>query len=183
MASLSGGWQMRHPLNVFEQEALEALRRRVAGNYESARQRDVLTTEPNAWRRDSSTSGIAPPRAGTTELFLEMISAPGAVVSLLIDPDPIERASLSRWVKHHHDITQQFQSLGMPKSQKRGVALRRFWNEHLSIYQSASRALGHPDVPQLSNRDLKKMLEERHFKEGSTSEPGDFVIERAFAEQ
>ncbi len=32
-------------------------------------------------------------------------------------------------------------------------------------------------------RDLKKMLEERNFKEGSTSEPGDFVIERAFAEQ
>jgi len=32
-------------------------------------------------------------------------------------------------------------------------------------------------------RDLKRMLEERHFKEGNTSTPGDFVIERAFAEQ
>ena len=32
-------------------------------------------------------------------------------------------------------------------------------------------------------RDLKRMLEERHFKEGSTTTPGDFVIERAFAEQ
>lgn len=32
-------------------------------------------------------------------------------------------------------------------------------------------------------RDLKKLLEERHFKEGNTSTPGDFVIERAFAEQ
>lgn len=32
-------------------------------------------------------------------------------------------------------------------------------------------------------RDLKKMLEERQFKEGNTSTPGDFVIERAFAEQ
>jgi len=27
------------------------------------------------------------------------------------------------------------------------------------------------------------MLEERNFKEGNTSTPGDFVIERAFAEQ
>jgi ferredoxin/flavodoxin---NADP+ reductase len=26
-------------------------------------------------------------------------------------------------------------------------------------------------------------LEERQFKEGNTSTPGDFVIERAFAEQ
>jgi ferredoxin/flavodoxin---NADP+ reductase len=32
-------------------------------------------------------------------------------------------------------------------------------------------------------RDLKQMLEKRSFKEGNTSTPGDFVIERAFAEQ
>lgn len=32
-------------------------------------------------------------------------------------------------------------------------------------------------------RDIKKMLEVRGFKEGNTSTPGDFVIERAFAEQ
>lgn len=32
-------------------------------------------------------------------------------------------------------------------------------------------------------RDLKHMLETRGFKEGNTSTPGDFVIERAFAEQ
>ena len=32
-------------------------------------------------------------------------------------------------------------------------------------------------------RDLKRMLEEGGFKEGNTSKPGDFVIERAFAEQ
>jgi ferredoxin/flavodoxin---NADP+ reductase len=32
-------------------------------------------------------------------------------------------------------------------------------------------------------RDLKVMLEERGFKEGNTSAPGDFVIERAFVEQ
>ncbi|MEO8806743.1 MAG: ferredoxin--NADP reductase [Burkholderiaceae bacterium] len=32
-------------------------------------------------------------------------------------------------------------------------------------------------------RDIKHMLEARGFKEGNTSKPGDFVIERAFAEQ
>jgi ferredoxin--NADP+ reductase len=31
-------------------------------------------------------------------------------------------------------------------------------------------------------RDLKRMLEERGFNEGNTSTPGDYVIERAFAE-
>jgi ferredoxin--NADP+ reductase len=32
-------------------------------------------------------------------------------------------------------------------------------------------------------RDLKHMLESRQFVEGNTTKPGDFVIERAFAEQ
>ena len=32
-------------------------------------------------------------------------------------------------------------------------------------------------------RDLKQLLEHRGFREGNTSTPGDFVIERAFAEQ
>jgi len=32
-------------------------------------------------------------------------------------------------------------------------------------------------------KDLKGMLEGRGFREGNTSTPGDFVIERAFAEQ
>ncbi|QYF95066.1 ferredoxin--NADP reductase [Massilia sp. PAMC28688] len=32
-------------------------------------------------------------------------------------------------------------------------------------------------------RDLKTILEERGFKEGNTTSPGDFVIERAFAEK
>jgi ferredoxin--NADP+ reductase len=32
-------------------------------------------------------------------------------------------------------------------------------------------------------RDLKAMLEARAFREGNTSKPGDFVIERAFVEQ
>ena len=32
-------------------------------------------------------------------------------------------------------------------------------------------------------KDLKTMLEERGFKEGNTSRPGEFVVERAFVEQ
>ena len=32
-------------------------------------------------------------------------------------------------------------------------------------------------------KDLKRLLEARQFEEGSTTRPGDFVIERAFAEQ
>ena len=44
-----------------------------------------------------------------------------------------------------------------------------------------------PQYRYLSKKDetalMKKMLEERGFAEGNTTTPGDFVIERAFAEQ
>jgi ferredoxin--NADP+ reductase len=33
------------------------------------------------------------------------------------------------------------------------------------------------------NKDMRALLEERGFKEGSTTTPGDFVVERAFVEQ
>jgi ferredoxin--NADP+ reductase len=32
-------------------------------------------------------------------------------------------------------------------------------------------------------KDLKALLEARHFKEGNTTTPGEYVIERAFVEQ
>ena len=54
--------------------------------------------------------------------------------------------------------------------------------------------LGLPDLDPINDRvmicgspqmlkDLKVMLEKRDFEEGNTSKPGDFVIERAFADQ
>jgi ferredoxin--NADP+ reductase len=33
------------------------------------------------------------------------------------------------------------------------------------------------------NKDMRALLEARGFKEGSTTTPGDFVVERAFVEQ
>ncbi len=38
---------------------------------------------------------------------------------------------------------------------------------------------GSPGLP----ADLRHILERRGFREGNTSTPGDFVIERAFAEK
>jgi ferredoxin--NADP+ reductase len=40
-----------------------------------------------------------------------------------------------------------------------------------------------PALDPAQDRDMKTLLEARGFNEGNTSKPGDFVIERAFAEQ
>ncbi|MCW5235742.1 ferredoxin--NADP reductase [Verminephrobacter eiseniae] len=49
----------------------------------------------------------------------------------------------------------------------------------LSPMQDRVMICGSPEML----RDLKQMMRERGFNEGNTSKPGDFVIERAFAEQ
>lgn len=158
LAQLSGGWQMRHPLDVFEQEAIGSLDRVLSEGGAHHDRRTVLTTEPNAWRQWTQAFGIRPAREGTVKLFLEMIGAPGAVVALLVNPEPIARTHLEQWVEHHEAITRSFKSLDVPKSQKRATALRRFWNEHLSVYRSAWTTLGHNDIPSISNKDLKELL-------------------------
>jgi len=158
LARLSGGWQVRYPMDVLEQEAIHNLARRFTEGTERPTRRAVLTTEPNAWKRDASALGIGPPRAATVELFLEMIGAPGAVISVLVNPTPIGRAPIPQWVEHHRRITEQFRTVTLPKPQKRAMALRRFWNEHLSTYRSAARVIGLSDVPLFSDRDLKQFL-------------------------
>ncbi|NQW57572.1 MAG: ferredoxin--NADP reductase, partial [Polynucleobacter sp.] len=65
---------------------------------------------------------------------------------------------------------------------------------HLIETNKLTRDIGLPDLDQKNDRvmicgsneflkDVKKMLEARQFKEGNTTIPGDFVIEKAFAEQ
>jgi ferredoxin--NADP+ reductase len=65
---------------------------------------------------------------------------------------------------------------------------------HLIETNKLTGDIGLPDLDQKNDRvmicgsneflkDIKKMLEARQFKEGNTTIPGDFVIEKAFAEQ
>jgi ferredoxin--NADP+ reductase len=64
---------------------------------------------------------------------------------------------------------------------------------HLIETNKLTRDIGLPDLDQKNDRvmicgsneflkDIKQMLEVRQFKEGNTTIPGDFVIEKAFAE-
>jgi ferredoxin--NADP+ reductase len=64
---------------------------------------------------------------------------------------------------------------------------------HLIETNKLTRDIGLPDLDQKNDRvmicgsneflkDIKQMLEVRQFREGNTTIPGDFVIEKAFAE-
>ena len=157
LAGLSSGWQMRHPLDVLEQEAMDGLRSTVLGT-EPAPFRPIVTTEPGAWMHKSSPFGIGLAREPSAEFFLYMISSAGALVALLINPEPIKPTAQSRWVDRQRSITDQFRSLNLRKEQKRNVARRRYWNEQISTYRVAANLLGLAEIPSMSDRDLKRML-------------------------
>ena len=82
-----------------------------------------------------------------------------------------------------------------PLRQPRQMLADQTYDGHKSIHDDAMAAdLGLPALNPAEDRvmicgspemlrDLKHMLEKRGFMEGNTTKPGDFVIERAFAEQ
>lgn len=161
IASLSAGWQMRHPWNVLEQEAMEALAPRIGASTAFETGRPVVTTQPSAWQQDSSVMGLGSAPEGNMALFLAMLSAPGVIVQQLIDPQPLPRTPITTWVATHERITQQFKGLNLTKDQKRAMARRRYWNENISLYRNALiKVFGTTDYPTFSNRDLGRLLAE-----------------------
>lgn len=155
MAALSSGWQFRHPMDVFEQEALTA----VAVSYELTVddwQSRVISTEPYTWRQ-SDGFGIVQPPPADIETFKEMLLAPAVSVSLLLDPEPYDRNWLPRWAEHHQRVGRQMSQVAGSHLRRR-TARRRFWNENLGLYQQAVAALGLADLRLFSDSDLKAFL-------------------------
>lgn len=160
IASLSAGWQMRHPWKVFEQEAIEALAKRLPGKVIETG-RPVVTTEPNAWMQDTGTMGLGPRPEASTALFISMLSAPGAIIQQLIEPEAERRESLAAWVSTHERITKQFKTLNLHKDQRWTLARRRFWNENIGTYRQALfKVFETIDFPTFSDKELRRFLRE-----------------------
>lgn len=160
IASLSSGWQMRHPMNIWQQEASALLAQHLGIDDVPGADRPVITTEPRAWLYDTEGHGLGRTPFGDLALFERMLSAAGVMVQQLIDPTPLERSPLDRWVDTHARITHQFSTLPpMTKEQKRALARRRFWNENIGIYRSAlQKTFGETDFPMFSDRELRRLL-------------------------
>ena len=88
---------------------------------------------------------------------------------------------VSRQLKYYPTVTREpFQHQGRVTTViENGQLARDLGLPALNPQEDRVMICGSPEML----RDLKHMMEERGFKEGNTTKPGDFVIERAFAEQ
>jgi hypothetical protein len=158
MAALSGGWQLRHPMTVWHQEAAALLASVLEADLPAKMDLPVITLDPNALLSSGKRPEDLDPNS--SELLLLAMSSPGVLVDLLLDPERDERTEDTIWVDHHMKITSHFARLPDSKEAKRRIARRRFWNENLGIiHQEYRRFQTTKPLPGFSDKDLARLLE------------------------
>jgi len=88
---------------------------------------------------------------------------------------------VSRQLKYYPTVTREaFRNQGrVTTALESGQIARELGLPELNALEDRVMICGSPEML----RDLKHLMETRGFREGNTTTPGDFVIERAFAEQ
>jgi hypothetical protein len=161
MASLSGGWQMRHPMMVWHNEValmLGELLDAAAPPYCSL---PVNTLEPNAFLADAQRPYDMNPNSA--ELLMLTLSSPAVIVDVLLDTERDEPGSSDFWVELNQSISREVGGMKVDKEQRRLEALGRFWQNDLATARKAMRSIGldPSNLPDFSGAELARLLSQR----------------------
>jgi hypothetical protein len=158
MARLAGGWQIRHPLDIWKHEAEMTIRGHLR-RLEGAPVVHPVTTEPGALFGSDTTLGISDEMPDADKL-LAMLRMPCVVLDALVDPERApKKHELAEWVDHHLRITAQIHAQNVSKHQRRQLARRRYWNENIGFYTAAYQRLTHAvDFPMFSDSELGELF-------------------------
>lgn len=156
MASLSGGWQIRNPLDLWKWEAQEAIHKHLDRQVPTPP--PPISTEPGAMYESASNLGISAD-SNDNEIFMAMLTMPNVTLSSLVEPDLLPKAQLIDWVNRHTSTTRQMHELDVTKDERRRTARRRYWNENIAFYVRPYRALTRSlDSPSFSDKELEQFL-------------------------
>jgi hypothetical protein len=157
MAQLSGGWQIRNPLDLWKHE-VELMIRGHLGLMENAPVLHPIVTEPGALFGSHTRLGITD-ETPDMDKFMAMLTMPNVILDVLIDPERTPKHPLTKWINHHVRITSQIHVENVPKNLRRRLARRRYWNENIGFYTAAHRRLTHStDFPTFSDSQLARLL-------------------------
>lgn len=157
MARLAGGWQIRHPLDLWKHEVDRSIRLHLGLTQDSPVLHPIVT-EPGALFGRYTSLSITD-ETPNIDKFMAMLTMPSVILSQLIDPKTIEKDPITNWVRHHETITAQIRASRVPKEQRRQLARRRYWNENIGFYTTAYRRLTKSnDFPTFSDTELKRMF-------------------------
>lgn len=151
MASLTGGWQLRHPMSVWRQEAASMFAE--ALGEERPTSLPVVTLDPNALLLEGKRPADFDPDG--EDLFLYMMSSAAALVDMLLHPERTERSEPTAWLAHQRRVTAEVSGHAGSMTAKRRLALRRFWEADLQAFFNGYHDLGTTqDLPHLDDRQL-----------------------------
>lgn len=140
LASLSGGWQLRHPLAVWRAELVRVLAQLHGVNLPSDATLPVVTLEPHALLDDSVQAHDMEP--DDPQLFILAMSNPSVLLELLIEPAQAERFDPHTWVTSNQEFAKHLAGGSYTKLQKEQAAYARAWTENGSMVSAALRELG-----------------------------------------
>jgi hypothetical protein len=163
MASLSGGWQMRHPMTVWHNEVALMLGELLDAAAPPHCSLPVNTLEPNAFLADAQRPYDVNPNSA--ELLMLAIISPAVIVEVLLDPERDEPVSSNFWVELNQRISREVGGMKVDKGQRRLEALCRFWQNDLGTAHKAMRSLGldPSNLPDFSGAELVKLLSQHQM--------------------
>ena len=140
MASLAGGWQMRHPLGVRRDEMFHAVADSFGVEAAAPTERSVVTLEPHAFLNDNVDAGAL--SADDPRLFMLAATSSSVMTELLIDPKPLEDLPPAAWTAANQAQGDLISGSGWPKERKRQMSYAFALADHQNDVLSAMQRLG-----------------------------------------
>lgn len=139
MAQLAGGWELRHPMAVWENEVAVMLARYEDVSLPVFSELPVVTTEPQAFLLD----GVrAYDIDNDWDLFKLVLSEPSITLSCLIDTTSAAKGDVSVWVQRNQEITDYFAGQRLSDTERRTQAAVFFWTDNIQVLAKAAARVG-----------------------------------------
>ncbi|MGG7655357.1 hypothetical protein [Kocuria rosea] len=154
IAHLSGGWQMRHPIEVWKSEVLMVLAEVSKVPQPRRTTAPVITLEPQAALK--GTPEVREMEADAN-LFLLTLTEPSATLDLLIHPEKIDPITSPGWIERNQAITKYVSELELDTRLKRLEALKFFWLEciQMTTREIEGLELDQDAIKRLSIREIE----------------------------
>lgn len=116
MASIAGGWQMRHPLALRRFEFAQALGRELGREVPALANRPAITLEPNALLNEPDSGPSSP---GEFAFFSRAINASSITLELLLDPVADPRFEPEQWLAANKSFAEALSSSPASQAEKK----------------------------------------------------------------
>lgn len=162
IASLSGGWQLRDPLELRRREFAAWFAERLSLDT-SVPAADAVTLAPRSVFGDRIEPAAGTDLSDSMRQFMDALTWPSVLVSMLIDPDPIAGAPPTRWAETNGDIAKWMAS--MSREQRASAATWAAIQDNEGLMSSALSLIGDPStlVGRLKPRDLADAVTDTRF--------------------